>query len=104
MGLSEGDIAKAAREPGSIELCMKALFQTTEELENHFESLQQRLGPILRERNPEIEQDRTHLTPASELTVPVSGKSGLAVELVTVIQKIRLMKVQSESILRNLDL
>lgn len=107
MGLSEGDIAKAEREPGSIEICMKHLFQSAEELENNFEALQKRLGPILTERNPEIEEDRKHLVPATSaatLSPPVTGKCSLAVELVTIIQKVRLLKIQSEFFLRNLDL
>lgn len=104
MGLSESDIAKAAVETGSIELCTKHLHQLTDELEKQFTALKMRLGPILRERNPEIEEDRaSKLVPAS-IHGCVNGKCALAVELVTIIQKIRAVEIETETVLRNLDL
>jgi len=102
MGLSESDIT-AAKETGSIELCTKHLFQVAEELEKQLTALKARLGPILRERNPEIEDERAKLVPAN-IHGSVSGKCAMAVELVTVIQKLRLIEVETETILRNLDL
>lgn len=102
MGLSESDIA-GAKETGSIELCAKHLFQVAEELEKQAEALTKRLGAILRERNPEIEDERAKLVPAN-IHGSISGKCALAVELVTVIQKLRMVGVQNETILRNLDL
>ena len=60
-----------------------------------------RLAPVTRERNPEIEDDKV---PVLAATLPVSGKSPLAVELVTTIQKLRTVGVQNESLLRDLDL
>ena len=102
MGLSESDIA-GAKETGSIELCTKHLFQVAEELEKQLTALKARLGPILRERNPEIEDERAKLVPAN-IHGNVTGKCGHAVELVTVIQKLRLIEVETETILRNLDL
>lgn len=101
MGLSEGDISKAVQ-AGSVDLCVKHLFTVAEELEKQSEALKARLEPVLRERNPEI--DKQELTPVVAATVPVSGKCALAVELVATIQKLRLVGVQNESILRNLDL
>jgi len=100
MGLSEGDISKAVQ-AGSVELCVKHLFTVAEELEKQSEALQMRLASVTRERNPEIEDDKV---PVVAATVPVSGKSPLAVELVTTIQKLRLVGVQNETLLRNLDL
>jgi len=103
MGLSESDLT-AAKETGSIELITKHLHQVAEELEKQTTAFTKRLGPILRERNPEIEEDRAKLVPANIHTSPVSGKCGLAVELVTVFQKLRAVEIQNETILRNLDL
>jgi len=100
MGLSESDISKAAQ-VGSVELCVKHLFTVAEELEKQAEALKARLAPVTRERNPEIEDDKV---PVLAATLPVSGKSPLAVELVTTIQKLRLVGVQYETLLRNLDL
>jgi len=100
MGLSESDISKPVQ-AGSVELSTKQLFTVVEELEKQSEALKLRLGPVTRERNPEIEDDKTPIVAA---TVPISGKSPLAVELVNIIQKLRLVGVQNETILRNLDL
>ena len=102
MGLSESDIS-GAKETGSIELCTKSLFQVTEELEKQFTALKARLGPILRERNPEIEEDRAKLVPAN-IHAGIMGKCAMAVELVTIIQKLRLIEVETETMMRNLDL
>jgi hypothetical protein len=103
MGLSESDLT-AAKESGSIELVTKHLFQVAEELEKQTEAFTKRMGPILRERNPEIEEDRAKMVPANIHISPVTGKCALAVELVTVFQKLRLVEIQNEAILRNLDL
>ena len=104
MGLSESDLT-AAKETGSIELCTKHLFQVVEELEKQSEALKARLGPILRERNPEIEEDRAKkMVPANIHISPVTGKCALAVELVNVFQKLRLIEIENETLLRNLDL
>ncbi len=100
MGLSEGDISKAVQ-AGSVDLCVKHLFTVAEELEKQSEALRARLAPVLRERNPEIEDDKVPILAA---TVPVSGNCALAVELVTTIQKLRTVGVQNETLLRNLDL
>ncbi len=102
MGLSESDIS-AAKETGSIELCTKSLSLVTEALEKQSEALRMRLGPVTRERNPEIEEDRK-LSPMTVASHTVSGNCPLAVELVTVIQKLRMIEIQSETLLRNLDL
>jgi hypothetical protein len=102
MGLSESDIS-AAKEVGSIELCTKNLSQVAEALEKQVEALKMRLGPVIRERNPEIEDDRAKLVPAS-IHTSVNGKCALAVELVTTIQRLRMIEIETESILRNLDL
>jgi len=51
----------------------------------------------------EIEDERK-LAPMTVASHTVSGKCALAVELVTVIQKLRLIEIQNETILRNLDL
>jgi hypothetical protein len=102
MGLSESDISGAVQ-VGSVELCMKQLFAVAEELEKQCEGLKVRLGPVTRERNPEIEDNRK-LTPAVTTAEPVTIKCALAVELVSIIQKLRLVGVQNESLLRNLDL
>ncbi len=106
MGLSESDIsgAKAAQETGSIELCTKHLFQVAEQLEKQAEAFTKRLGPILTERNPEIEEDRAKMVPANIHTAPIAGKCPLAVELVGLFQKLRVVEIQNETILRNLDL
>ena len=103
MGLSESDIA-GAKESGSIELCTKHLFQVVEQLEKQAEAFTNRLGPILRERNPEIEEDRKKMVPANIHISPIMGKCPLAVELVNVFQKLRVVEIQYETILRNLDL
>lgn len=100
MGLSESDISKAVQ-AGSVELCVKHLFTVAEELEKQSEALKMRLMPVLRERNPEIEDDKV---PIQAATVPVAGKSPLAVELVNIIQKLRMVGVQNETLLINLDL
>ncbi len=102
MGLSESDIS-AAKESGSIELCIKSLSLVAEALEKQGQAFTVRLGPILQERNPEIEEDRK-LSPMTVASHTVSGNCPLAVELVTVIQKLRLIEIQNETILRNLDL
>ena len=105
MGLSESDISGAVKETGSVELCMKMLFAVAEELEKQSEAFTARFVPITQERNPEIEDDRKkNLVPARAIDAPVVGRSPLAVELVTIIQKLRLVGVQNESLLRNLDL
>jgi hypothetical protein len=103
MGLSESDLT-AAKESGSIELCSKHLYQVAEELEKQAEAFTNRLSPILRERNPEIEEDRAKMVPANIHISPVTGKCPLAVTLVTVFQKLRLVEIQYETILKNLDL
>ncbi len=103
MGLSESDLS-AKSESGSIELCTKHLFQLSEELAKQLEALKARLGPILRERNPEIEEDRAKVLVPANIHTAVNGKCALAVELVAIIQKIRTVGVETETILRNLDL
>ena len=104
MGLSESDISGAkAAQTGSIELCTKHLHQVAEQLEKQAEAFTKRLGPVLQERNPEIEDDRAKLVPANIHTTAI-GKCALAVELVTIIQKLRMIEIQNETILRNLDL
>jgi hypothetical protein len=102
MGLSESDIS-AAKETGSIELCTKSLSLVAEALGKQSEALKVRLGPITRELNPEIEDDRK-LAPMTIASHTVNGKCGLAVELAQVIQKLRMIEIETEAILRNLDL
>jgi len=103
MPLSESDIS-AAKETGSLELCIKSLSLVTEALDKQSEALTIRLGKVTRgPDNPEIEDDRK-LAPMTVASHTVSGKCALAVELVTVIQKLRMIEIQQESLLRNLDL
>ncbi len=104
MGLSESDLT-AAKESGSIELVSKHLDQVAEELGKQAEAFNNKLALILRERNPEIEEDsRKKMVPANIHLPPVAGKCPLAVTLVTVFQKLRVIEIQYEAILKNLDL
>ena len=103
MGLSESDLT-AAKETGSIELCTKHLNQVAEVLGKQAEAFTNRLAPILTERNPEIEEDRAKMVPANIHISPVTGNCPLAITLVGVFQKLRVIEIQNETILRNLDL
>lgn len=99
MGLSESDLACAV-EVSSIETCVKELDESANLLEKQSESFKTRLQGVSRERNPTIEKKEV-LSPAP---TQVHGKSPLAIQLVTVVQKLRVLIVQNETILRHLDL
>ncbi len=99
MGLSESDIAGAV-EVSSIETCVKELDESANLLEKQSESFKTRLQGVSRERNPTIEK-KEELSP---VPTQVHGKSPLAVQLVTVVQKLRVILVQNETVLRHLDL
>lgn len=99
MGLSESDIAGAV-EVSSIETCVKELDESANLLEKQSESFKTRLQGVSRERNPTIEK-KEELSP---VPTQVHGKSPLAIQLVTVVQKLRVLIVQNETILRHLDL
>jgi len=100
MGLSESDIAGAV-EVSSIQTCLKELDESANLLEKQSESFKTRLQGVSRERNPTIEKTK-ELAPVSEM--PVHAKSPLAVSLVTVVQKLRVILTENETVLRNLDL
>lgn len=100
MGLSESDLS--AVQTSSIEACVKELDESANILEQQSESFKTRLQGVSRERNPQIE--KKELVPATELRPPVHGQSPLAVQLVTVMQKLRVIASENEVILRQLDL
>ncbi len=99
MGLSESDLACAV-EVSSIETCLKELDESANLLEQQSESFKTRLQGVSRERNPTIEK-KEELSP---VPTQVHAKSPLGVQLVTVVQKLRVILVQNETILRHLDL
>jgi len=101
MGLSESDIA-GAMEVSSIQTCLKELDESANLLEKQAESFKTRLQGVSRERNPTIE--KKELGPESEMPTQVHAKSPLAVSLVTVVQKLRVILTENETVLRHLDL
>ena len=101
MPLSEEAITGAVQ-ASSIEECLKELDESANILEQQSENFKTRLQGVSRERNPSIE--KKEMVPASEVRPHVHGNSPLAVNLVTVIQKLRVITVQNEEILRHLDL
>ena len=96
MGLSESDLS--AVQTSSIEVCLKELDESANILEQQSESFKTRLQGVSRERNPSIEKKEVEARP------PVQGQSPCAIQLVTVIQKLRVIAGQNEMILRHLDL
>lgn len=97
MGLSESDIVGAVH-TSSIETCLKELDESANILEQQSENFKTRMLCVSRERNPSLEQKEAEARP------PVNGQSPFAIQLVTVIQKLRVIAAQNETLLRHLDL